>query len=376
MAVIRVVLALISIPIAIILVAPVVLLALPFWVVGLLSRAVARKLEPAHVAWSDVLEYQPVIGWKPRANLDTHYLDRGNDVCHIVTDFEGWPGKRSVSDSQVLVFGDSFAFGYGVDAKVSFTELVSGASVKGIGAPGYSMVQGLLLMRQKAQELKNKLVVWFICLDNDLYDNLHPNRPNFYPAPFVRNVNGDSDWEVVTHHVGASKVHIASGRSPYFPFLANMCTPGPLSNRAYSACSYLIGEAKTICDQADATLVVMTIPNKNQLSVSGLQFLASRAQDDIKIDPDYPDVSIGEACRRVGVRFLALKEHLSQRHYKVSDEHWNKSGHRKVAEVLDRIYNEYASTRVIAGDAHDASGCGAFQPHRAEATVRQRWSRP
>ena len=373
MAVIRVLLALISIPIALILVAPVVLLALPFWVVGLLSRAVARGLGPAHVAWRDVLEYQPVIGWKPRANLDTHYLDRGNDVCHIVTDFEGWPGKRSVSDSQVLVFGDSFAFGYGVDAKVSFTELVSVASVKGIGAPGYSMVQGLLLMRQKAQELRSKQVVWFICLDNDLHDNLHPNRPNLYTAPFVRNVNGDSDWEVVTHHVSTSKVHKASGRSPYYPFLAHLCTPGPVSKRAYSACAYLISEAKALCDQAGATLAVMTIPNKHQLSAPGIHFLASHMYNAPELDPGYPDFKIGDACRKQGIRFVALRDYLSPVHYKAADEHWNEKGHRKVAEILDEFYGEIMVDGTAAAAVARSDRMGS-QPQIADAAVRQRWS--
>jgi hypothetical protein len=372
MAMARVILALISTPVALILIAPLALLALPFWVVARLSRAAARRLEPKHVPWSDVLEYAPVIGWKPKPDLDDYYLDAGNDICRIITDSEGWPSKRSLSESQIVVFGDSFAFGYGVDTERSYSELVSEASVKGIGAPGYSMVQGLLMMRRMSQQLRDKLVVWLVCLDNDLYDNLNPERPNFYTAPFVRNVDGTGRWETVDHHVTISKAHKPFGRSPYYPFLAHMCTPGPMSQRAYSACAYLIGEAKTICDAAGAMLVVVTVPNKNQLSASGVRFLASHLYNAPDLDPTYPDFNFSDVCQKLGVGFLALKDHLSLDHYKVADVHWNESGHRKVAEVLDEIYGEYVSKGAEAANSVGIANRSASLVEGAEGAVHTR----
>jgi hypothetical protein len=228
------------------------------------------------------------------------------------------------------------------------------------------MVQEVMLMHRMSEQLGDKLVVWFICLDNDIYDNLFPNKPNYYTTPFVRQVNGTGQWEIVTHHVIRSKAYKPSGPSPYYPFLAHVCTPGPISDRAYSASDYLIDEAKAICDQSGAILVVMTIPNKHQLSPSGVSFLASHMYNAPKLDPGYPDLRIGEACQRLGIRFIALRDYLTPGDYKVRDVHWNEKGHRKVAEILDEIYVEYMCQGAKADQAVTRSGHGDFKTQRAE----------
>ena len=51
--------------VAIVLAVPVVLVALLFSVVSGLTRLLAGVLEPPHVAWRDLLAFEPEIGWKP-----------------------------------------------------------------------------------------------------------------------------------------------------------------------------------------------------------------------------------------------------------------------------------------------------------------------
>ena len=349
MSVIRALVAIPTTLFAMVLVLPVVALALPFWAVTILTRTIYRMLEPPLASWDEVIEYDAAIGWKPKSDLDTYYVARGGDNCRVLTDHQGWPGKSSVSESEVIVFGDSFAFAYGVDADASYSAINPYLSIKGIGAPGYSMVQELLLMRQLSTHLKDKLVVWFICLDNDLYDNLKPDRPNLYTSPFVRSVNnGKNDWEIVTDHVSSTLWHSSSAKQQYYPFLASICTPSPISQRAYSACDFLIRTASDVCKQADANLIVMTIPNKNQLSKSGLKFLASQIADADGLDADFPDRNIGDICANYGVKFVPLKHHLSVDDYKVHDVHWNERGHRRVSEVLADLYRQYTSAETDA----------------------------
>jgi len=302
---------------------------------------IARFLEASAVPWSEIIKYEPIIGWKPKANLDTHYVSRDGDICHVKTDFRGWSGARSIANSHVVVFGDSFAFGYGVHGKDSFAEQNSHVRTKGVGAPGYNMVQELLLMRELAPELKSKMVVWFICLENDLYDNLWPYKSNFYKTPFLRSFNGKGDWEIVTNHVAPTMWTYPLHRSSYEKMLAEFCTDGFFSERAFSACMFLIKEGKDICNRAGAQLVVFTIPNKNQLTEHGLIFLASHLNDGRRLDPDYPDKRLSEICRRWGLPFVAGKKYLKKEHYKEHDTHWNEKGNRRIAEVLGRLYESY-----------------------------------
>jgi hypothetical protein len=120
---------------ALVLLLPILAVAAVLLLFVSLVRWVGRLLEPRFLAWPELVEFDRVLGWKPRRNLDTHYLAELDDVFRIVTDDEGWPGRRSIEDSDVVVVGDSFVFGYGVDTKDSFAEVKPSLKVKAIGAP-------------------------------------------------------------------------------------------------------------------------------------------------------------------------------------------------------------------------------------------------
>src|SRR6187200_556865 len=77
-----------------------------------LVRAIGRLFEPSFVPWGELITFDRALGWKPRPDLDAYYLADFDDVFRVVTDGEGWPGSRSLDESEVAVIGDSFAFGY------------------------------------------------------------------------------------------------------------------------------------------------------------------------------------------------------------------------------------------------------------------------
>jgi len=286
-ALIRVIVALVGTVVGFTLVLPILVVGLPFWIVATLTRTLPSLFEADHVPWQQLIEFDSTIGWKPKPNLDTHYLASCDDVYHIVTDSEGWPGQRSFSESKIVVFGDSVSFCYGVNFRDSFVEVNPDLGIKAIGAPGYNMVQELLLMRQMSSRLRGKLVVWFIFLENDLYGNLMPNLQT-YRSPFVRAVNGNGQWELVRDHLTRTNWNHTSGHF-YFNALARLCGPTPLSERAYSACEFLIESGSEVCRKEGARLVVMTIPSTKQLSRRGLKILRSHSSDNSVIDPDFPD---------------------------------------------------------------------------------------
>jgi hypothetical protein len=120
-----------------------------------------------------------------------------------------------------------------------------------------------------------------------------------------------------------------------------------LSERAYAACDFIIQEGKKVCEQAGADLVVMTIPNAHQLSEHGQKKLLALAGDEKTFDPELPDKRIGETCRNLQIPFIAAGTFLDAADYKVLDPHWNKRGHRRVAQALVRLYKE-RSSRTIA----------------------------
>jgi hypothetical protein len=356
----RNILAIVSTTIALILSIPIIVLVLPFWIVSFLTHAIYRLIQPTISHWDEIIQFEPIIGWKPKNDLNVHYIARDKDICHVRTDSQGWPGTTSLSESTMVVFGDSFAFGYGVDFDTSYAEINPSLRIKPIGAPGYNMVQELLLMRQLSSQLRNRLVIWFICLENDLYDNLLPNKPNFYRTPFVRSPNGRDDWEVVTSHVSPTKWPCASTPRPYYPMLAKLCTQCSLSQRVFSACNFLVKEANVICQQAEAQLVVVTIPNKNQLSQRGQKFLASYLGEINEFDADFPDQKIGEICRLWNIPFMPSKRVLEASDYKEYDTHWNEQGNKKIAKMLSHLYESFSSgTFKVRGNLQESTTYGA-----------------
>ncbi len=329
----------------VILILPVLVIGLPFRLVAFFVRRISSCFEPNFVPWQQLMEFESTVGWKPKANLDTYYLAPEDDIYHIRTDSFGWPGKSSISESNVVVFGDSFAFGHGIDTDKSFANLNSRLRIKAIGANGYNMVQELILMKKISQQLMDKMVVWFVYLENDLYDNLMPYMSN-YRSPFVKNVKGDHDWEIELSHLKPDKWNYSSPRCTNLSILAKLCTPCAISRRVYSACSYLIREGNDVCSQVGAQLVVMTIPNVNQLSQDGIEFLKSQKveMDKNLFDPDYPDKVIGEICQKQGVSFLASKKHLNSGDYKEFERfHWNEKGHHKIAKIIYNLYKSYVA---------------------------------
>lgn len=324
-----------------------------------LVRVIGGLLEPRYVALMDLLVFDQALGWKPRPNLDTHYLAEHDDLFQIVTDNDGWAGRRSLEESDIVVIGDSFAFGYGVDTRKSFAEVDPTLRVKGVGAPGYSQVQGVLLMEQLGERLRGKLVVWFVYVENDLRDNLTPNMRT-YRQPFVRPGEVPGEWEIARQHVSAEGWRCSKGPS-YNSMLARLCTPCPISDRAYSACEYLIAEGARLCAGIGAHLMVMTIPNPGLLTASGRATLAGLSGSHESFDENLPDRRIAAACQRHGVPMIPGKAYLSQRDYKRREGiHWNERGNHQVAKLLRQVYASYRSDKLRAYIPHDVESAVAY----------------
>ena len=326
-------------------------LALPVLVVGLLVysfstcvRALASRLEPEFVNWKQLIEFDPELGWRPIAHLDAHYMVKRDGIHRIQTDSMGWPRKDALNDEHdIVVIGDSYAFGFGIDTGSSFADLTEQPKIKAIGAPGYSMVQGVILMRQLAHQLSGKLVVWFVYPENDLYDNLFPSVFG-YRSPFARNKNGSDSWEIVSDHISPDTWVSSARIRPNIDVLAELCTKSPLSDRVYSACGYLIGEAVKACTSAGARLAIFAIPNLNQLESQGRKMLSSKVPNADQFDATYPDQRISGICDLYGVPFIAGSANLRSEDYKTWERwHWTAGGHAKVAELLRQLHDSHSS---------------------------------
>jgi hypothetical protein len=331
----RALLAFVACIIGLALAAPIVVVGAPFWFVSWCMRSVQRWIEPHTIHWKDLIQFDPLIGWKPKPSMRGFCAAEGADIFYVETDEDGWCGPSSLEQSAVVVFGDSYAFGYAANHpffRVSPSEL----PIKAVGAPGYSMVQELLLINQLAARLRGKLVVWFIYPGNDLTDNLSPAMTTWgYRMPFLQWSDKDASWNIFTNHVQPDK-WLAGARYDRNRKISAVFGKNRLSDRTYAACEYLIARGEAICRHGGADLVVLTIPWTIQFDP-----LPWPGVSDTTVEPDLPERRIGAICAKLGVKFVSGVQHLNGGHYIPHEGHLNNDGHRQLAMILKGLYRQH-----------------------------------
>ena len=327
---------------------PIVMIILFLWLVSALTRTVAHYYEKSAVAWQQIIEFDSLLGWKSKPNLHVSCIaEPAGEIFKIITDSNGWRGHTNLHDSDIVVFGDSFAFGYGVDDADCFFNLrTEKPKIKSIGVPGYNMAQELLCMQRLAPQLRDKPVVWLVYVGNDIYDNLKPNHLH-YRRPFVRHLRDTDQWEIYNAHVTLSRWPYHSGRQliEHHEMLGNTYSSSFLGKRAYSACEYLIASAQDLLNRFGAELVVVTIPDIFELSSNGTQRLLLYSADPATFDPNLPHRRIESICSRLGVKYFSAKDSFQIDDYNPRDRHWTPSGHQRIKEFMIRLHADYTRNR-------------------------------
>jgi hypothetical protein len=119
-----------------------------------------------------ISQHHPLLGWVPRPGVAVRHVTPEFDVA-VRTDARGArvaagaargaaaPGVAPMPPRMVAV-GDSFVFGWGVEAEESFAALLAGAAggeLVNLGVAGYGVDQQLLMLRERGLPLRPGLVL-------------------------------------------------------------------------------------------------------------------------------------------------------------------------------------------------------------------------
>lgn len=333
---IRFLLASIGALVGLILTIPLVLVAGPFWFIAALARGyikVLGRFRASEVPWQDMVAFDPDIGWRPKGDLQLKV--RAERTVHVTTDPEGWRGRARLDDSDVVVFGDSYAFGHGTDDEAFFADRVPGHVVKAIGADGYNLVQELQWMKRFGSRLEGKLVIWMVFYGNDLFDNMTPALFG-YRKPFVRKRPVGAEWEMVTEHIREEPWPLPAELG-HIEALAEICCSNHRSDRAFESTAAILKWGRDILAELGAGLVVVGHPDPTQVDPARAVRLAEKAPDPASYDPGMPDKRLEAICDELDIRFASLTPRMTTQDFLVADVHWTPAGNDKMAALVAEL---------------------------------------
>ncbi len=128
--------------------------------------------------------YDPVLGWFPIPHSVDLFL--GSRPITVSNNAEGFRAPEHVPNNKpgVLFLGDSFVWGFDVEAAERFTDKLQAKhpewSVYNLGVSGYGTDQEYLLLQQWFAAYKPKVVFLVFCCETDDEDNSSNARWGYY----------------------------------------------------------------------------------------------------------------------------------------------------------------------------------------------------
>ena len=152
----------------------------------------------ARPGYAFVYRFDPDLGWAPVPNARAEFT--GSRTVDVQNNSIGLRdiGQERGRKPTILFIGDSFTWGFDVEAKDRFTEILRRkmpqAAIVNAGVPGYGTDQEYLLLERLWDAVKPDVVVLMYCSDNDRFDNTSNMRYDGYYKPYVVQTP-DGHWQ-------------------------------------------------------------------------------------------------------------------------------------------------------------------------------------
>lgn len=280
---------------------------------------------------------------------------------------------REQNEYRVLVLGDSFTAGHGVEEIDAFPSLLSQylqgsidprthIRVINAGVSGFGTVHEVGLLKKLGGELKPNLVILALFVGNDIRDNLlgltayRVSWDGLLMLSYAsrRVINSSSKW-FEPHFSNRwmsyqeDKSSEDSGRSPHNPplsldysFVFLLDPPPPQLEVGWNSTSRHLSELKSLVDELGADLLLVVIPMREQVDDKAWeQIVQAFSLDKTRFDRTLPEQRVRDMAHELGIETLHLlaalraEAHQQDVYFQsYNDAHWNRNGHVVAARVL------------------------------------------
>ncbi len=340
--------------------------------------------------------YDNMLGWVGIENIEDEFewLDCRHRVRQNRFGFRGSEYEFSRNKKKrLLVLGDSFVWGFGVEDDEIFTSIMEKRSdfsveIVNMGVSGYGNDQNYLQWRQKGRLWKADEVILMVTWHTDISDNIRDKRYG-YPKPVfkfdannnlvltntpvpkrsgpweTRKEKGEGDqkkWsrKLFTHSAFANVFALAmlknetcrnfmesnnivpprlAGYDWEYPFY--LSTKNDELEKAYMILFKIIGMFNDDVKLAGCKLTVAIVPSVTQIYPKLWdEFRARSVHQDVEMDYERPNRRIVEWCQSKNIKVVDLLQGLKKAGesdpylYYPINRHWTTSGHLVVADIL------------------------------------------
>lgn len=349
--------------------------AIALFAVEGVSRAFFPAWAPRTGRLADFWRHDPVYGWSHRAGHTGKFSSHGFDTS-VRINTHGFRGpergyEKPVGTRRVVVLGDSYVWGFGVEEAEIFTTLIENRlgpklQVINLGVSGYSTDQELLLYRNEGHRYSPDAVV-LVVASNDVADNARSVAYVVYGKPLF-DIKGEElvlTNDPVPHAPLWERAVFALARQSY---VLNQL------NRVRE--NWSLGSAlETSADQpvpaverefpfthAERLTTRLIAEVRQAAEESGAAFLV------VLVDQIYAGRKFPDYLASLGMNVVSLDDHIRADDASLhlpDDFHWSARGHESVADALAPRIESLLAPK----DAEDP-GIGSAGPQSDPLRVR------
>ncbi len=295
-------------------------------VIFLFAEAAAQIYVHYIAKQGKIFEPDRVAGWRLKPDIQMQRKNADGSNWTIRTD-ENSIREKGYWDSnmpKVLVLGDSFAFGEGVQYEDRFDRKIEELdyTILNVGVMGYGTDQQLLKAKPHFAELGEGDVVIILTYYNDFYDIIRKQHSG-RAKPWYEYENE----KLELHEPEITIKEVLRDKSYLFAML------GEFLSRQHEASDSDIERSSRIYQEL--------IKNEAEgLAGKGVVVLVAYHGISLVEDEEQRDKIIQAlkyVCRNSGIRCLNIDEYFNienSKGYFLSDGHWNQKGHKVAGELL------------------------------------------
>jgi len=321
------------------------------------AEVVLRLLDYPPAAFSPWIRSEH-LGFQLAPSLQTRMTGPEYDVA-VETNSLGFRDDEIApkQGTRILLLGDSFAMGYGVERGQIFADIVErdlGVDVVDAATGGYEIVHQVQVMKEYGKSLKPDLVVYALYLGNDLAWNDQWQRGNDgtlrsisrqYPVRQPREIKLLRLLRNVFYGVKAKE-------KEWLPFegYLGLCERN-LNDEArkdYDEATALVVELAQQVRELNVPLLVVFVPYRSMVEQEARAALAAKVPDlDARYDLARPGREMDERLGKLGIDHADSTAFLTKWHEREGaglffpvDGHLNVEGHRAMAAFLEPLLRE------------------------------------